>query len=184
MKELLNNNYIIIDDFISKEYANNLYSLLKNQVKSNKTDFEYIPELYGDAYGIRDFKDALKLLVNKIPEISKLIGQEVFPTYSYIRMYHHHSKLIEHLDRPSCEISVTLHLGSDGHDWPVGIQKSDGEKVTHILKPGQAMVYLGCEARHWREGLYEGDEYGQVFLHYVLADGLRWNHFFDRHIKV
>jgi len=181
MKELLENNYIIVDNFISVEEAANIYELLKSHVISDKNKFEYEFEFYGEAYGIKNFKPSLKVLIKKIDAISKLVGQEVFPTYSYTRLYKHHSKLIEHIDRPPCEISVTLHLGSDGHNWPIGIQKPNGERVTHILKPGQAMVYLGCTAMHWREGMYEGNEYGQLFIHYVLAEGIKWDYFFDRH---
>jgi hypothetical protein len=44
----------------------------------------------------------------------------------------------------------------------------DGKKVN--LKPGDGVIYRGCEIEHWREA-YEGDYHIQAFLHYVDANG-------------
>ena len=50
----------------------------------------------------------------------------------------------------------------------------DGKKITTIsqakgikvdLKPGDMLVYSGCELEHWREK-FKGKECVQVFLHY------------------
>jgi soluble cytochrome b562 len=179
-QQLIGNNYLIIDNFISPEKADEVYNILKKEVELNKQKFENIHDLYVDSYGVRDFKEGLKLLVNKIDHIKNIVEEDVFPTYSYIRLYKHEAVLQHHKDRPACEISVTVHLGSDGHEWPLGVKKPNGEEVTLVLKPGQAMVYFGCIAEHWREDKYKGNDYGQVFLHYVLAEGKCWEHFFDR----
>jgi hypothetical protein len=73
--------------------------------------------------------------------------------------------LKKHTERPSCEISVTVMIGSDGTKWPIFIE--DNEVV---LQPGDAVIYLGCELEHWREE-FKGDWHSQVFLHYVDANG-------------
>jgi len=47
------------------------------------------------------------------------------------------------------------------------------------LKPGQAVVYLGCELEHWRKE-FEGDWHAQTFLHYVDANGDNKEWFLDK----
>jgi hypothetical protein len=85
------------------------------------------------------------------------------PTYSYARMYEKGSILEKHKDRPSCEISTTLNLGGD--PWPIFIEE---KKID--LKPGDMVIYAGCELEHWRN-TFEGNLCGQVFLHYNHAEG-------------
>ena len=38
------------------------------------------------------------------------------------------------------------------------------------LKPGDMLVYSGCDLEHWREP-FEGEECVQVFLHYNHVNG-------------
>ena len=52
-----------------------------------------------------------------------------------------------------------------------GIMKPDAPKGVRIdLKPGDMIIYSGCELEHWREP-FEGKLCGQVFLHYNHANG-------------
>jgi len=74
--------------------------------------------------------------------------------------------LKRHKDRFSCEISTTLNLGGD--KWPIYLEPSGevnkkGIKVD--LKPGDMLIYSGCELEHWREA-FQGKDCIQVFLHY------------------
>lgn len=96
--------------------------------------------------------------------MEKETGLSLLPTYAYWRMYTYGSYLKKHKDRPSCEISVTLHLGGD-KKWPIFV-----EGKSFLLKPGDAIIYRGCEQEHWREKFY-GDWYSQLFIHYVNANG-------------
>ena len=58
------------------------------------------------------------------------------------------------------------------------------------LNPGDGVLYKGCERPHWREpmpGTFEmmkiGAEqlyYHQIFFHYVLQDGIRAYHAWDK----
>jgi hypothetical protein len=50
--------------------------------------------------------------------------------------------------------------------------------VPYITKPGEGVIYKGCEQLHWREPFrkiqkeFEGDiVWSQVFLHYIEAGG-------------
>ena len=65
----------------------------------------------------------------------------------YIRMVLH---LRDILIVNACEISLTVNLDGD-EEWPIWIETPDGKEVRVSLKPGDAMIYLGCTARHWRE---------------------------------
>ena len=44
-------------------------------------------------------------------------GLKLVPTYAYCRLYKNGNILRRHKDRPSCEISTTIHLG--GTPWPI-----------------------------------------------------------------
>ena len=98
--------------------------------------------------------------------MEKHTGIKLSPTYSYARIYKKGDVLARHKDRYSCEISTTLNLGGD--DWPIyldptGKKGQAGVKVN--LKPGDMLIYSGCDLEHWREE-FTGEDCGQVFLHY------------------
>ena len=80
-------------------------------------------------------------------------------------MYTKFAVLKKHKDRPSCEISVTVHIGSDNTPWPIYM---DGKPMD--TKPGDAVIYLGVEDTHHRNML-DSDYHSQVFLHYVDKNG-------------
>lgn len=111
--------------------------------------------------------------------MNELVEEKLLPTYAYARIYKNGAELVKHKDRPACEVSVTLNIGGDGTSWPICFTKPDGSVVSKDLKPGQAVIYLGCISEHWREGAFTGQEYGQVFLHYVRSEGKYINHCFD-----
>ena len=118
------------------------------------------------------------------PIMKAKTGLELIPTYSYTRLYEKGHVLKRHKDRPSCEISTTLHLGGDL--WPIFLDPSgadfviDEDKQTIKpgapkgirvdLKVGDMLIYSGCELEHWR-GPFEGNICSQVFLHYNHANG-------------
>ena len=109
-----------------------------------------------------------------------LTGKELVPTYSYHRLYTTGTELKRHSDRPSCEISTTLCLGYDvsnvdaskypDWDWPMFIKEKNGNEVPVHMKPGDMIIYRGCELEHWREP-YWGKNHAQVFLHYNEKGG-------------
>lgn len=122
-------------------------------------------------YGEPIFDDMLNLCTSAI---SNYIGIELVPTYSYHRLYTHGSELIKHKDRMSCEYSATLCLGYDNSNlneneykdwnWPIFVEHN-GQEIPVHLKPGDIMIYKGCEVVHWREP-FIGTNQTQVFLHY------------------
>lgn len=100
------------------------------------------------------------------------VGAEVLPTYSFARLYTHGAELRRHTDRPACEHSVSLQLGTDGSaPWPLALEDLHGAAHELDLEPGDALCYQGTRLPHWRAP-FSGQWYGQVFLHFVAAEGL------------
>jgi hypothetical protein len=102
------------------------------------------------------------LLMYMIPIMKAKTGLELIPTYSYTRLYEKGNILKRHKDRPSCEVSTTLHLGGD--EWPIflrsirgkdfvideykNIHKPGAPKGVQVdLKVGDMLIYSGCELR-------------------------------------
>ncbi len=117
------------------------------------------------------------LLLNKKNKMQELTGLKLLPTYAYWRMYTKFADLKKHSDRPSCEISATVNIGSDGTPWSFFVDKTSID-----LNPGDAVLYLGCEVEHWRDE-FQGDWLAQTFLHYVDADGLYKEYVKDGRLK-
>tara|TARA_Y100000401_G_scaffold83614_1_gene68908 strand:+ start:1386 stop:2057 length:672 start_codon:yes stop_codon:yes gene_type:complete len=203
-----NNKYTVIKKAISKEMADFIYKyfLLKRQAVRTLLDTKYIspftnylgtwsdeqvPNTYSHYADI-----AMEvLLAGLLPLMKKETNLNLIPTYSYARIYKKGDILKRHKDRPSCEISTTLNLGGD--PWPIylspnenvgipeveggekGITKSSNAKGIKIdLNPGDMLIYSGCVLEHWREK-FDGDDCGQVFLHYNNVDTQGLNNKFD-----
>ena len=176
--------YKVVKGAISKELADFIYSyfLMKRKAVSFFHEKRYIspyteylgtwsdpqiPETYSH-YG--DF--AMDTLLTKVkPIMEKATGLQLVETYSYARIYKKGDELKRHKDRPSCETSCTMNLGGD--EWPIYLEPSgdvgkEGVKVD--LEPGDMLIYRGCDVEHWREP-FEGENCGQVFLHYNDLNG-------------
>ena len=187
--------YLVIRNAISFELANFAfnYFLMKRDATEwmykNNYVSEYTPgfgtwkdeqipntfSCYGDT-----FMETLMMKV--LPVMEKHTALKLLPTYSYTRAYKKGDELKRHKDRPSCQISTTLHLG--GNEWPIYIDPTGGDNVPTgnrvDLKIGDMLVYSGCELEHWRTA-FEGNLCVQVFLHYNHADGrFAENNKFDR----
>ncbi|NDB79417.1 2OG-Fe(II) oxygenase [archaeon] len=173
--KLIENNYIVLPNFISKERSSDLsFEFLKYCKENNLEGDAQAP----DSFSSYNYIPFLELLCEKTPEISSAIGEVVLPTYTYARVYKNGSELLRHTDRDACEISLTLHLHGDS-TWPICIETPSGEQRSVDLNPGDAMVYLGRTAPHWREK-YDGEYYTQVFLHYVRSRGDCAYAYFDK----
>ena len=179
----MENNYKIVKNAISKELAGFIYDYFLNKRRVARKLFDdgyispdtphfgvwsdkQIPNTYSHYADI-----VMETLLERIkPVMEKNTGLKVLPTYSYARIYKKGDILKRHKDRPSCEISTTINLGGDS--WPIYLEPS-GEKGKEGLKidlrPGDMLIYRGCELEHWRE-TFEGDNCGQVFLHYNDAN--------------
>jgi hypothetical protein len=114
------------------------------------------------------------LAVSLLPLMEEQTGLELYPTYTYGRIYWTGSTLAPHKDRPSCQYSATLCIDNDPKPWPIFME---GKKI--LLNPGDIAIYQGCDVEHWREP-YEGRQQIQLFLHYVDANGIYRDYKFDK----
>jgi hypothetical protein len=112
--------------------------------------------------------------------VEEAVGKELFPTYSYARIYQPGEELKPHIDRPACEYSVTVNVAHKGAASPIYMQYKDNPVEHYILASGDAVVYKGCEVRHWREPLQKDQLNVQFMLHYVDKHGANAAHRFDK----
>ena len=189
--------YMVIRNAVSYELANFGYNylLLKREASKWMRDNNYISKFtpgfgtwedtqipntysqYGDFF--------METLMMKVfPIMQKRTRLRLVPCYTYTRVYKKGDILKRHSDRPSCEISTTLHLG--GQPWPIFLDPTGTKSVINeekqIIKPnaptgfpidlkvGDMLVYQGCDLEHWREP-FKGEHCAQVFLHYNNVDG-------------
>src|SRR5438067_11604987 len=107
------------------------------------------------------------------PEVSRLVGFDLAPTFSYTRQYAKGEVLARHVDRGACEISVTV---------SIQIPKGAGPSVIYLKPPdlketrvemleGDGCVYAGTEVEHWRDR-FRAAGYIQLFLHFISNRGL------------
>ena len=120
------------------------------------------------------------LLENMRPQVEKIVGKKLYPTYSFFRVYVKGDSLLKHIDRPSCEYSVTVNVANEGGLWPIYTESSEGQTSSFTLSPGDALIYKGCEVKHWRESKESVTATGQFMLHYVDQDGSFANYKFDK----
>tara|TARA_B100000927_G_scaffold289894_1_gene287425 strand:+ start:258 stop:866 length:609 start_codon:yes stop_codon:yes gene_type:complete len=175
-QDLIKNNYLLLKNFISPDQAKELARRYKNlQRNIGFGDDEHV----SNAPSWSNCEDQLALLCNLCPRISEICGESVLPTYAFGRIYQKGSELERHSDRAACEISLTLHLEGD-KEWDFCIETPYYEQHCVKLEPGDAIMYLGVIADHWRDGKYTGESYTQFFLHYVRVTGWCRDAYFDR----
>lgn len=113
--------------------------------------------------------------------ISRAIGKELLPTYTYGRIYYTGSELLPHLDREECEHSMTLFLGGKfDMIWPIWLMNKEVHRQPQLvdLTPGDCVIYKGNKVHHWRDG-FEGTSHYQLFLHFVEKNGKYKDRVFD-----
>lgn len=166
-------SYTLVKNFVGKETANFLYEYLQFSTKvyiaegddMAKEGDSMVPGCLGPRSGDLTFDSFLNFVHKRVEDITE---KELYPTYTYARLYVTGNEMPKHIDRPACEYSLTLKLGDSGNgNWPIII--ADKEV---FLEDGDAVLYKGCEVEHWRNKCEIPDyKLGQLFLHYVDKNG-------------
>tara|TARA_R110002020_G_scaffold117943_1_gene269573 strand:+ start:79 stop:603 length:525 start_codon:yes stop_codon:yes gene_type:complete len=161
----------IIKNFFSKKELDVLHKYCRNRLGEDKS---YI--LDGQSFSPAWYRDHLmtSFLDVKLPIVEKKSKLKLFPTYAYWRYYVYGGTLTKHIDRPACEISVTACI-QKYDNWPIIVE---GKKIE--LEEGDAVLYAGCDQKHWRPGVYKGNGMAQVFFHYVDQNGPHRDHAYDK----
>ena len=185
-------NWVKIDNFIDINMCNLLYHHIQLETKRlnyyEEKGIDIDEDIHGtfkdsqapgvfSKYGDPIFDALLSLSLQKMQELTAL---DLVPTYSYHRLYTQGTELKKHKDSISCEISTTLCLGYDNSnvdkkmypdwDWPIFVKEKNDQVLPIHMKPGDMLIYRGCEIEHWREPLM-GKNHAQVFLHYNEKNG-------------
>tara|TARA_R100001129_G_scaffold105552_1_gene72150 strand:+ start:1920 stop:2534 length:615 start_codon:yes stop_codon:yes gene_type:complete len=187
------NKYTVVKNIISSDLTDFVYNyfLMKRQVAKTLFKNRYISE-FTEEWGIWNDQQipntyshyadiAMETLLLAVqPAMEKHTQLKLSPTYSYARIYKNGDILHRHKDRFSCEVSTTLNLGGD--PWPIYLEPSGKKGLKGIkinLKPGDMLIYSGCDLEHWREA-FKGEDCAQVFLHYNKVSSKSDKNQFDR----
>ena len=164
----------VIKNFFSKEELNILQKYCINKLHSNK-DCSIDPQSFSPAW----YNDFLMdtFLETKLSLVEKKSKLSLFPTYTYWRYYVYGGSLRKHIDRPSCEVSITACIKKHD-DWPIIIEGKEFE-----LNEGEGIIYNGILQKHERPGIYKGKGMAQVFFHYVDKAGHFTRHQYDDFFK-
>jgi len=160
--------YARINNFIDKTTVEIISQYMENTIRrgiwtedknSKPTPYSY----YADPL--------TEVLLTKCKELIEITtGKELLPTYSYSNIYQPGDELKNDRGYEACEISVTVNVASKGETSPIYTKYKD-KTEQHILNPGDALIYMGCDVDHWREPLKDGQLNIQFMLHYVDKNG-------------
>ena len=132
--------YIVIRNAISYELANFglNYLLLKREAVKWMQDNNYISK-FTPGFGTWEDKQIPNtyscygdffmetLMMKVLPIMQQRTDMNLIPCYTYTRVYKKGDILHRHKDRPSCEISTTLHLG--GNPWPIFLDPTGADNI-------------------------------------------------------
>jgi hypothetical protein len=167
MTDYQTNSCVLLKGFLDPQSASTIsrymeYSLKQKDYKFNDSISTYAR--YGDPL-------METVLYNSKETLEEITGFSLHPTYSFSRIYIKGDKLKPHVDRPSCEVSVTINIATQGEPWPIWMEVPGEKPMSFILESGDAVVYKGCEVKHWREKAVDTELNAQIMLHYVNQNG-------------
>lgn len=111
--------------------------------------------------------------------LERYLNTKLYPTYWFTTQYYNKSYMAAHTDREACEVSVSLNVHQD-NPWHLKVKDKTGKKHSLATPPGDAVLYNGIECEHWRTP-YAGQNYTQLFLHYVKQSGKYSRYRYDSH---
>jgi hypothetical protein len=184
-----------MDALNEHKFAKNGYCLVENAISLELRDFVTQYALFDEMQNFNGNGDGQtpnahfryadpameSLLIHLHKTMEENTGLLLFPTYSYHRVYRPGDELKEHRDRPSCEISATICFNYSYDDskfsWPIFMNNYEA-----VQKPGDMIIYRGCDLPHWRNKFNIEEDVWQVqgFFHYVDANGPHAEWKFDK----
>jgi len=142
---------------------------------TNSNEFPFADEMVNKSFSWYSplIFEALSVSVMK-DIVEETVGYEVYPTYSYARIYYNGSEMKRHTDRACSEFSVSCCISVDDEvdPWPIYFERTNGEIIELKQKPGDIVIYKGNVLPHWRLP-YHGQKQIQAFMFYVDANGPR-----------
>jgi hypothetical protein len=176
-------DYLLIKNAISKDACKILareFRMIKDLMNSTNEGNRTKTYPFGDEqveksfswYSCLGFESLSDTVVKSI--VQQAVGEEVYPTYSYARIYYTGAEMPIHTDRSSSEIGVTccIDVDKNSQPWNLGFIKDNGDRVYLEQDPGDIVIYNGNNNWHWRDP-FHGQEQINAFLFYVKASGNR-----------
>ena len=175
--------YIRVPNLVDELTIATISQYLENKI--NRGIWEKLPIVESEPTSYRYYADPLiEVMLARCKEaIEEATGKELLPTYSYVRIYTPGEELGLHVDRPACEVSVTVNVATKGEIDPF-FTIYNGSKEMHFLNPGDGLIYKGCEVGHYRKPLLDGQLLVQFMLHYVDKNGLNKDHANDKRLSL
>lgn len=190
----MQNNVIKISNILDKNFCNFIYEyvMMDEIYFKSRLSSELFEKIFNDNQTLQwmlsdivnkktfaKYADPLTevLLLMIQPKIEDVIGEKLFPTYSYYRNYRPGYELLPHIDRTACEVSVSVFFGCDynrdHYTWDLGVETEKGIFSTIDLDISDGIVYCGPSVPHGRPRFEppEGSNHVQGFFHYVRING-------------
>lgn len=172
------NGYLILRKAIQFDVADFIADEIRLLYTMSKNDKAYSDNTVPEAFSVYGSVPTEALMLKLWNIIEAEVGLELIPTYSYARYYSLGQMMPSHIDRPSCEYSITANLWNEKEPWPIWFLHPKGYPAQVDLNPGDIIIYKGCEITHWREKNTFG-EVIQTFLHYVDVNGPNAEYAYD-----
>lgn len=178
MTEFEQNSCVLVKGFIDPLSIQTVSRYMEYALKQNAMR----RDVTADVSSYARYADPLTetILQNSLEHMEEITGKSLYPTYSFSRVYVKGDVLKPHVDRPSCEVSVTVHVATSGEQWPIWMKVRGKEPVSFVLESGDAVVYKGCEVTHWRDVADKTEVNAQFMLHYVDQNGPHASYKFDK----
>ena len=183
MTDFEKNKCTVVRNFIDPLTIATISQYMENKVRLKQWDIRKESFTYNDSPSqLSCYADPLieTLLQQCVPVVEEITGLDLYPTYSYSRVYLKGDELTPHVDRPSCEISVTVNVATVGKPWPIWMKVPGEEPIKIEMSPGDAVFYKGCEVTHWRDKMQDTDINVQFMLHFVNKNGPNASYKWDK----
>ena len=178
MTEFQTNGFVLIKDFLDSQSVKTLSKYLLNCSKQNHFGVEDTPY----TKTLSKYADPVieVVLEQSLAEVERFTGMQLYPTYSFARIYTGGTYMRPHVDRDACEVSLTVNVATQGTPCPIWMRALGKTPVCYTLSPGDAVLYKGCEIEHWRDAMPDGNVVVQFMLHYVDKTGPHAGHKFNK----
>jgi hypothetical protein len=170
--------FVLVPDVLARERIVELVASFRAaEAEKRITPLKNSDRFRVEYYAVDVFE---QLMLDMIGLVKRVVGADLWPTYSLVRTYQRGASLPPHRDRGACEITASLTLESGlVEPWPIFVRGRAGTPSPLVAKIGDFVLMRGAEFEHWRETL-AGDWQTQVFLHYVRRAGPHARFLFDR----
>lgn len=168
LEKFKENKFVVVRNAIDKQILNFLLPTFFYEEENNLCTFGDSQVHNSPSLGNSPSGSVLAVYLK--PQVENIVDKKLHYTYNYYRIYQNESELRRHVDRGSCEYSLTICIKKGSCDYPIFFKKDDGTEVSVELEDGDMIIYKGMELPHWRKK-YQGDKHIQMFIHYVDKDG-------------